>query len=57
MLFLSLFVTPLVGVLWFLNVVSLLKKLNENRDPHNQIVLGAVLTFLFVFLFMFNWTS
>ncbi|GGJ69051.1 hypothetical protein GGR02_002028 [Anoxybacillus voinovskiensis] len=49
MLFVWLIVIPLVGVLWFLNVVFLLKKLHEHRDPHNQIVLGAVWTFLFIF--------
>ena len=46
-------VVPVIGVLWFLNLVSLLKKIKENRDPHKQVLLGAVMTFFFVFMFSF----
>jgi len=57
LLFFMLFVIPLVGALWFLNLVSLLKKLHESRNPQNERILGAVLTFLLLFSLMFVYLS
>jgi len=53
LLFFLLVIVPVIGVLWFLNLVSLLKKIKEERNPHNQVLLGAVMTFFFVFMFSF----
>lgn len=52
-LFFLWFVIPMLAVLWFLNLVTLLKKIKEERNTRNQTILGAVLTFLFVFTFMY----
>jgi len=52
-LFFVLVIVPLIGVLWFLNLVSLIKKIKKDRDPHNQVLLGAVMTFFFVFMFSY----
>ncbi len=46
-------VIPILGVLWFLNLVSLIKKAIEHKNTRNQSVLGAVLTFLIFFIFMY----
>lgn len=48
MLFMLLLVIPLLGVLWFLNFTTLLKNLKNGKSTHNQNVLGAVLTFIFI---------
>jgi hypothetical protein len=47
------FLTSLLGVLWFLNLVTFFKKIKEDRSTHNQTILGAVLTFFVIFSFMF----
>jgi hypothetical protein len=52
-LFILWFVTSMLGVLWFLNLVSLLKKIQEETNTQNQTILGAVLTFFFIFSFMY----
>lgn len=36
---------PVIAVLWFLNLVSLLKKIKENRNYKNEKILGAVYSF------------
>lgn len=49
-------VVPSIGALWFLNLALLLKKLNEGgykRHIQNQVVIGAALSFLFVFALMY----
>ena len=52
-LFFLWFVIPMLGVLWYLNLVALLKKIKEERNTRNQTILGAVLTFFFIFTFMY----
>ena len=52
-LFFLWFVIPMLGVFWFLNLVSLLKKIKEERNTRNQTILGTVLTFFFVLTFMY----
>lgn len=42
------FIVPLIGVLWFLNLTSFLKNLVNGKSTHNQTILGAVLTFIFI---------
>lgn len=44
---------PLIGMLWFLNLVTLIKKIKEEKACQNQIILGATLSFIFIGLFMF----
>jgi hypothetical protein len=53
MLFMLLLVVPLVGVLWFLNFTTFLKNLKKEKSTHNQNILGAVLTFIFIFSLMY----
>jgi len=37
---------PVIAVLWFLNVVTLLEKMKVGKNYHNQKLLGAVYSFL-----------
>jgi len=53
MLFILLLVVPLLGVLWFLNFTTFLKNLKNEKSTHNQNVLGAALTFIFIFALMY----
>ena len=53
MLFMLFLVVPILGVLWFLNFTTFLKNLNSGESTHNQKVLGAVLTFIFIFALMY----
>lgn len=53
MLYMLLLVVPLLGVLWFLNFTAFLKNLKNGNSTHNQNVLGAVLTFIFIFALMY----
>lgn len=48
-----LFVPPLLGVLWFINAVYFIRNTHEEKSTHNQMILGSVLTFLFIFSCMF----
>jgi len=48
-----LFIIPILGVLWFLYLVSLLKNIKEEKDTKNQTILGSVISFLFVFFCAF----
>ncbi|MFC5466044.1 hypothetical protein [Lederbergia graminis] len=44
-----LFAIPIVAaVLWFLNLVTLIKNIKENRDSRNQMILGTVYTFFVI---------
>nr|WP_081260327.1 MULTISPECIES: hypothetical protein [Parageobacillus] len=52
--YIYLLVLPIIGVLWFLNLTSFLKNLHSNGNILNQTILGAVLTFIFTFLFMYG---
>lgn len=45
-------IVPTLGVLWFLNLVFLLKNIKVERDTRNQTILGSVLTFFILYLFM-----
>ncbi|MGK4043298.1 hypothetical protein AB0Y20_13555 [Heyndrickxia oleronia] len=47
------FFLPLIGMLWFLNLVTLIKKIKEDKACQNQIIFGAALSFIFIGLFMF----
>lgn len=47
------FFLPLIGMLWFLNLVTLIKKIKEEKACQNQIILGSLLSFIFIGLFMF----
>jgi succinate-acetate transporter protein len=51
--FLLFVIIPILGVLWFLNLAYLLKKIKGEKDTRNQVLLGAVLTFFFIFTFMY----
>ncbi|SOB93813.1 hypothetical protein SAMN05880501_101705 [Ureibacillus xyleni] len=53
MLVMMLLVVPTIGVLWFLNFTTFLKHLNNGKSTHNQNVLGATLTFIFLFALMY----
>jgi RsiW-degrading membrane proteinase PrsW (M82 family) len=48
-----LFVIPVLGVLWFLNLVSLLKKIKADRNHKNETILGAVYSFFLALPIMF----
>lgn len=52
-LFLFLLVTPLIGVVWFINFVYFIKNTKEEKSTRNQTILGAVLTCFFIFSFMY----
>ncbi|ADU94779.1 hypothetical protein GYMC52_2394 [Geobacillus sp. Y412MC52] len=52
--YIYLLILPIIGVLWFLNLASFLKNLNSDENTLNQTMIGAVLTFLFVFLYMYG---
>ncbi|WP_110114811.1 hypothetical protein [Bacillus sp. CGMCC 1.16541] len=54
MLILFLVIIPLLGVLWFWNLVGLLKNLHQGKDTHNQTMIGALLTFLFLIVLMYG---
>lgn len=44
-----LFAIPIgAAVLWFLNLVTFIKNIKENRDSRNQMILGAVYTFFVI---------
>lgn len=47
-MFVMWFIVPLIGALWFLNLTSFLKNLVNGKSTHNQTILGAVLTFIFI---------
>ncbi len=53
MIFLLLFITPIIGVFGFLNLVTLLQKMKDGKNYHNQKVLGGFITFLFIFCICF----
>lgn len=53
MLYILLLVVPLLGVFWFLNLTTFLKNLKNGVSTHNQNVVGAVLTFIFIFALMY----
>lgn len=39
----------LFSILWFLNLVQLLEKLNQGKDIHNQKILGCLWSVGFTF--------
>lgn len=51
--FLVLFVISILGVLLFINFVYFIKNIKEEKSTHNQTILGSVLTFFFIFSFMY----
>jgi len=53
MLIILFVVTPLLGVLWFVNFTAFLKNLKNGKSTHNQTVLGSALTFIFIFALMY----
>ncbi len=50
-------VLPIVGFIWFLNFITLLKKIRDREFINNHLAWGAFLTISFVFLFMFSLVS
>ncbi|GHI01146.1 hypothetical protein [Neobacillus kokaensis] len=46
------FIVAILGTLWFLNLTALLVKLKMDKSIQNQVILGAVLTFILIFAFM-----
>jgi len=57
MLFFYWLVIPLLGVLWFLTFTSFLKNLKNGKSTHNQTILGAVFTFIFLFALMYGFVA
>ncbi|MEH7380977.1 hypothetical protein V7138_10895 [Bacillus sp. JJ1533] len=57
MVFMLLFVIPILGVLWFINFTTFLKNLKHGKSTHNQDVLGPVLTFIFIFALMYSYLA
>ncbi|MEI5909656.1 hypothetical protein WAK64_21915 [Bacillus spongiae] len=57
MLFFYFIVIPLLGVLWFLTFISFLKNLKNGKSIHNQTIIGAVLTFIFLFALMYSFVG
>lgn len=53
MLILLLLGVPILSVLWFLNFTVLLRTLKSGGSIQNQIVIGAILTFISVFSLMY----
>jgi hypothetical protein len=50
-------VLPIIGLFWFLNLITLLKKIRDREFINNHLSWGAFLTLSFVFLFMFSLVS
>ncbi len=50
-------VLPIIAFIWFLNLITLLKKINKGEFINNRLSWGAFLTLSFVFLFMFALVS
>jgi hypothetical protein len=48
LLFFIFIVIPLLGALWFANLVVLLQKLVKDKRIYRQVVLGVTLTFVFI---------
>ena len=44
-------VAPMLGVLWFLNLITFLENLHNGKNTHNQKVLGVFWTFAFIVTF------
>ncbi|RSD28713.1 hypothetical protein EJA10_03825 [Mesobacillus subterraneus] len=55
--YLYFFGLPVLGGVWFYNLIVLLRNLHNRRDIHNQIVLGTAFSVTFVFLFMLAFLS
>ncbi|KGR77701.1 hypothetical protein [Ureibacillus manganicus] len=54
MLLFILIVVPLIGAIWFYNLAVFMEKLKNGKNPHNQKVLGATLTFILLAAIMFS---
>ena len=48
-----LLIIPALGVLLFLNIITLLQKLKDGKNYHNQKVLSAVILFILLFFLTF----
>lgn len=48
MLFMTFIVVPLLGVLWFLNLITFMENLHNGKNTHYQKVLGGVWTAAFI---------
>jgi hypothetical protein len=57
LLYVMLILIPVVGTLWFLNLISLIKRIKEDGFINNLLFLGGLLSFSFIFLFMFTLIS
>lgn len=41
--FIFFYLTPIIAIIFFANFVSILKKLKNGQDIHNQTVLGSIM--------------
>lgn len=57
MLIFFLFVIPSLGVLLFLTFTSFLKNLKDEKSTYTQTILGAILTFIFLFALMYGFVA
>jgi len=48
LLFISFVVLPVLGVIWFLNLITFMEKLHNGKNTHNQKILGGLWTFVFI---------
>lgn len=57
LLFVTFFVLPTLGVIWFLNLMTFMEKLHNSKNTHNQKILGGFWTFVFIFVFLYCFIS
>jgi hypothetical protein len=55
MIFVIVYVTPIIAIVFFINCVSIVKKLIKGHDVHNQAILNG-LVFGFI-IFSIIWSS
>lgn len=46
-------VMPMLGVIWFSNLITFMEKLHNGKDTHNQKILGGLWTFVFIAALLF----
>lgn len=44
---------PIVGLLWFLNLLNYMERLHKDQNTHNQKVLGGFYTVVFIALALY----
>ncbi|PLT30028.1 hypothetical protein CUU66_09775 [Peribacillus deserti] len=53
-LLMSLLIVPLLGAITFQIFTTFFRNLKRGESTHNQVVLGPVVTFIFLFAFMYS---